>query len=275
MKNLLRFIAIVLTVASLSSCQKELINPGNTPVKIDVDAQKFIDSTGITDSTLKLAIDSYVKQLKDSSLWTKFKAIYPMLGGTSASAKWNLKDPRNTDDAYRLTFNGSPVFASTGVLFQTSADYADSHLTDGALTYNDNSISYYSRTQNNVAGYDMGCNDASSPYNEFAIYDTTDASNWFGYYAFGAKPAITKGLFMLSSTSVDVKRFENGIVTNAKGSAPVSGATNMSILIGTVANASFGGQRECALATIGSGLTDAQTLTFYNIVQKFISALGR
>jgi hypothetical protein len=275
MKNTLQLIAVLFFCVFLSSCQKGISD--NSSI-YDVDAQRFINSSGITDKTQKSAINNFVKQLKDSSLWTKFVAVYPMVGGTASTTKWNLKDPRNLDAAYRLTFNGTPIYAITGVLFPTTSDYADTHLADSAMDGDGNincSISYYSRTQNTIDGYDMGCIDNASPFNEFAIYHSSNATDWFGYYAYGVVPASTKGLFMLSATSGDVKRYENAVVTGSKGSAPTPGFTNMPILIGTVKYAAAGGQRECALATIGNGLTDAQALTFYNIVQNFETTLGR
>ena len=272
MKTTLHLISVLFVCAFLSACHKDL---SNKSITYDIDAQRFIDSSGIADSKQKLAINTFVIQLKDSLLWTKFLAIYPMVGGTATTDKWNLKDPRNSDAAYRLTFNGTPVYATTGILFPTISDYADTHLADNALTYNSNSISYYSRTQNTIDGYDMGCSDNASPYNEFAIYHSSNATDYFGYYAFGKAPANTKGLFMLSATMNDVKRYENAVVTDSKGSGPASVFTNLPVLIGTVSNASAGGQKECALATIGEGLTDAQVLTFYNIVQNFETALGR
>ena len=271
MKNVLQLIAVLFLCAFVPSCR----NDSDTSAAYDADAQRFIDSSGITDSTQKLAINNFVKQLKDSSLWIKLVAVYPMADGTATTTKWNLKDPRDLDAAYRLTFSGTPIYASTGVLFPTTSDYADSHLFDSSLSYNNNSISYYSRTQNTIDGYDMGCIDTASPYNEFAIYHSSNATDYFGYYAYGKVPASTKGLFMLSSTSSDVKRYENAIVTNSKGSAPTTGFTNKPILIGIVFEADAGGQRECALATIGKGLTDAQAMTFYNIVKKFETSLGR
>jgi hypothetical protein len=45
---------------------------------------------------------------------------------------------------------------------------------------------------------------------------------------------------------------------------------NMTLLV-----TDYRGMRECELATIGNGLTDAQALTFYNIAQKFETALSR
>lgn len=270
MKKIVQLIGI-LFVCAFSSCQKDI----DTYVDFDVDAQRFIDSSGITDFTQRVAVNSFVEQLKNSSLWAKFVAIYPMVGGTATTTQLNLKDPGNSDTAYRLTFHGTPVYAGTGVLFPTTSDYADTHLTDEVLNNNDNSISYYSGTQNTVNGYDMGCYDRAAPYNELAIYHSGDASNWFGYYDFGPKPANTKGLFMLSATASSVTRYENGAVKNSSGAAPVPGSTGFPILIGIVSGASAGGRRECALATIGNGLTDAQALTFYNIVQNFETTLAR
>jgi hypothetical protein len=274
-KNL-QLIALLLFCGFLLTCQKEFsIEGSNNPLIYDIDAQRFIDSSGITDDTQKIALHNFVKLLKDSTLWAKFRAIYPMVGGTASTTKWNLKDPRNLDVAYRLTFNGNPLYANTGVIFPAISDFADTHFADSELNYNDNSISYYSRTQNTVNGYDMGCLDHGSPYNEMAIYNTGDASNWFGYYKYGPAPANTVGLFMFSATASDVTRYENGVVKNSSGASPVNGATGYSILLGTVKGASNGGVRECALATIGSSLTDAQALTFYNIVQNFEIKLNR
>ena len=274
MRKTFQIATVIIVCTLLSSCSKYLGDPTNS-YPYETDAQKFIDSSGIKDITQRFAINSLVKQLKDSGLWTKFGAIYPLVGTSATSMKWNLKDPRDLDLAYRLTFHGAPVFAPTGVLFPTTSDYADTHLSDAILTYNDNSISYYSRTQNTVSGYDMGCYDHSSPYNELAIYSPDDATNWFGYYKFGPKPASTRGLFMLSATASDVTRYENGVATNSKGAPPVAGSTGYTILLGFVSGASSGGKRECGLAAIGNGLTNPQAATFFNIVRNYTIEMGR
>lgn len=279
MKKVLQLCAAITFFTFLVSCKKNkdavVTPPPVVTITYDADAQKFFDSAAISDTIQKSAINTLVRQLKDSSLWSNFMAIYPMVGGSAATNKWNLKDPRNVDAAYRLTFNGAPTFSATGVLFPTPADFADTHLSDSMLSYNNNSISYFSRTQNTINGYDIGCADNMKPYNEFAIYESTDASNWFGYYDFGEKPANTIGLFVLSATANDVRRYENGVMTIAKGTAPAAGATKLDILVGSVVGAPANGQRECALASIGQGLTDAQSMTFYNIVHNFETKLDR
>ncbi|MEP6951582.1 MAG: hypothetical protein ABI863_19985 [Ginsengibacter sp.] len=275
MKNVLQLIAVFFLCAFLSSCNKYLGDPTNS-FNYDADAQKFFDSSGITDFTQKFAINNFVKQLKDSSLWAKFVAVYPMAGGTESSTKWNLKDPENSDAAFRLTFNGHPVFAGTGVLFPTIADYADTHLTDSSIGgYNNAAISYYSRTQNTISGYDMGCTDGAIPYNELSLYaNANNNSEWFGFSQSILSPNTT-GLFMLSSSATNVTRYRNGAAVSSKGSAPNNSYTNLTILIGKSRVTTYPGKKECALATIGNGLTDEQALTFYNIVQNFETTLGR
>ena len=278
MKNLLRFLLLLLIFFNISSCKKTVDKAIIiVPLVLDVDAQKFISSAAITDSIEQAAINNLVTQLKDSSLWQKFKAIYPMVGGSASSMQRNLKDTGNTDNAYRLTFFGSPVFSKTGVLFPTVNDFADTHLADTSLgAYNNASMSYYSRTQNTISGYDMGCTDGASPYNELSIsFVDGDDSEWFGFTEEDVLTPNTTGLFMFSSTATDVKRFRNGVVKDAKGSAGNESYTNLTILIGKSRVTNHPGQRECALASLGNGLNDAQALTFYNIVQNFETKLNR
>src|SRR5450432_65734 len=275
MKKILQSMVVFFLCAFLSSCNKYLGDPTNSS-SYDIDAQKFLDSSGITNLTERFAVNSFVKQLKDSSLWTKFVAVYPMVGGTAATIERNLKDPRDLDIAYRLTFNGTPVYATTGVLFPTISDYADTHLADSEVGgYMNASISYYSRTQNNISGYDMGCTDGAAPYNELSIYsNAADNSEWFGFSK-NILSAYTTGLFMLSSSATNVTRYRNGVVVSSKGSAPNNSYTNLTILVGKSRVTAHPGEKECSMATIGNGLTDAQAITFYNIVQNFETALAR
>jgi len=201
----------------LLGCNKYLGDPTNSS-SYDSDAQRFIDSAGITDLKQKSVLNNFIKQLKDSSLWTKFQAIYPMIGGTASTTKLNLKSPENTDAAYRLTFYGNPVYAATGVLFPTLADYADTHLPDNALGgYTNASIAYYSRTQNTISGYDIGCTDGARPFNELSIYcKEGDDTEWFGFNM-DTLPANTTGLFILSSSSTNVSLYRNGVIVKSKG----------------------------------------------------------
>ena len=286
MKNIFSALTLFILVAIVPSCKKAHSNPGgNNPVQppvvtYDTASRIFFTASGITDTVQMRAIDYLVVSLKRDSLWNKLIAIYPLAGGTETSAKWNLKDPRDKDEAYRLTFYGNPVFATTGVFFPTTADYADTHLTDSAIGGYYSAISYFSRTQNTISGYDMGCSDQVYPYNELSVYsDATDTSRaadnseWFGYSSNLNTPNTT-GLFMLSSTDSNVVRYRNGIASGQSGHGPDQVFTNLTIWIGATRRGR-NGQKECGFASIGKGLIDTEAATFYNIVQTFETKLNR
>jgi hypothetical protein len=280
MKNLF-LLLMVCSIFVLPSCQKDHSNPddGNPkPFVYDTDAQAFFTGSEITDTVQKTAINDLVIALKKDSLWNKFVALYPMVGGNSASTSFNLKDPRNVDAAYRITWHGSPDFKTTGVTCLTSADWGDTHLVDTVLLYNNSSISYYSGTANQTAGYDMGCSNSSYPFNIMAIYEnfTLDIVNtWFNAYGSTQyQPTTTVGLFTNSSTTDKVTRYDNGVAVG-NYNAPDSAYTHSVITIGQVTDDENMGLRECRLAAIGSGLSDAQALTFYNLVKTFETKLSR
>lgn len=94
------FVITSSNAADTSDVAWVIINPLTVT---DSDADTFITNASITDPTQKRAVQRLVKSLKDESLWAKMKAIYPMVGGTEAAHKLNLKDPQDTDAAFRLT----------------------------------------------------------------------------------------------------------------------------------------------------------------------------
>ena len=98
------------------------------PSGYDVDAEAFIASASLTDVTQKSAVNTLVNDLKRFGLWTKIKAFYPFVGGTAESHKWNLKDPRDSNDAYRLTFAGGWIHTSMGVKTNGSNTTANTNL---------------------------------------------------------------------------------------------------------------------------------------------------
>ena len=107
-----------------------IINPyvfASAPA-FDPDAQAFITAAGITDPTQQSAINTLVLDMKGYGIWTKMKAVYPMVGGTATTHKWNLKDPQDTDAAFRLVFNGGWTHSSTGALPNGTNGYANTFL---------------------------------------------------------------------------------------------------------------------------------------------------
>ena len=119
---------------------------------LDPAASAFISAAGITDATQISAINNLVVGMKSDGIWTKMKAIYPFVGGTATAHKWNLKDPRDLDAAFRLVFNGGWTHSSTGATPNGTNGYADTKFNANTNLTNGNfHLSFYSRT-NSTSG---------------------------------------------------------------------------------------------------------------------------
>jgi len=108
----------------------------------DSDVLAFIAATGITSNTQKSAVNTLVTSLKGYSIWTKLNAIYPFVGGTATTHKWNLKDPRDLDAAYRLEFFGGWTHNSNGITGNGTNALANTFYAPGTI----NTIGAYNRT---------------------------------------------------------------------------------------------------------------------------------
>lgn len=106
-----------------------IIDPYKFGVGIDADVQAFLTATGITDPTITTALINLVAALKSAGLWSKMIAIYPIVGGTAGTHKYNLKDPQDTDAAFRMTFSGTITHNAAGMAGDGSTGYGNTHLT--------------------------------------------------------------------------------------------------------------------------------------------------
>ena len=250
------------------------------------EALKFIDSSGITNQTEKDAICTLVKQLKDSSLWTSMLAIYPFVGGTASSSKWNLVNPVNSNSAFRLDFFGGWTFASTGAKPNGINAYAITYFVPFNSWASDTSISfgYYSTTNTSATQVEMGIdagiagtillelNTSGTTYlraNVSWTYTTTFAdANSLGFYV-GSR---------ISSTQE--KCFKNGVlkatgVFNKSIFATDSRPIYLAAWNKPPSTPFYYSSKNCTFSFIANGLTDAKIATLYNIVLAFNTTLGR
>ena len=155
-----------------------LVNPYlYAPSCGDADAVAFLAAAGITDATITSAICTLVTSMKANGTWTKCNAIYPMVGGTAATHKFNLKNPLDTNAAFRLSFVGGWTHSNNGALPNGTNAYADSFLNaNTTLNINSSHISYYSRTNIGEARYDMG---AAVDPNSYIVIASRLATNRF------------------------------------------------------------------------------------------------
>jgi len=250
----------------------------------DRDALAFLEAAQIYNTNQQRAIVNLVRSLKRVGLWTKMKAIYPFIGGTASSHKWNLKDPRDSDAAFRLTFTGGWTHSSTGALPNATNTYAETYLTPStSLSLNDTHLSFYSRTSSTGTYADMGSagvtlnNDGYLQlllrwsdnifYTQLNDVDFSDATvtNSQGYFI-GSRRASNDAENYKNGTTVKTKTGSSTQLTNKK---IFIGARNLTTGISNYSN------RECAFATIGDGLTDTDATNLYNIVDLYQKRLGR
>jgi hypothetical protein len=251
-----------------------------TPIypSFDSDAQSFMTSASITDSTQQAAVNYLVTDLKANSLWDKMKAVYPMVGGSATSHSYNLKNPSQ----YQITFNGGWTHSSTGALPNGTNAYGNTFLSPNtSLNLNNAAISYYSRT-NGFSSTPMGAGGLS---NDFIIIVPRFSSGALqDYSAINSKgdpktaASNTLGFFVISRIlNSSFKGFQNGsqyFNANENSSSLTSenifiGARNMS---GTASQFS---NLQCAFSTIGDGLTDTEASNLYTIIQNYQTILSR
>jgi hypothetical protein len=253
----------------------------------DADAQAFIDAAGITDATQQSAVNQLVLDIKSANIWTKMKAIYPIVGGSASTHKWNLKDPRDLDAAYRLAFGTGMTHSSNGFVSNGTSGFANTYLTPNShLTNNNTHLSVYSRTNLNIAAasFDIGTSNNVTAFYDLSLRvgDTIYSDSYNNSTnRFTTANTDSRGLFTTTRTSSTVlKIFKNN---SQLGSTLTAASTNFSSLTQPIyicalnknGAVDFYTTRQYAFASIGDGLTDTEAANLYTAVNTFQTTLGR
>jgi hypothetical protein len=248
----------------------------------DADAQAFITAAAITDATQQSAIDTLVKGLKTDGVWTKMKAIYPFVGGTASTHKWNLKDPRDLDAAFRLVFNGGWTHSSNGATPNGTNGVANTYFNPSLHNINNSShISNYSRTLfvDASAATEIGCLAAGGTQRNLinaSFAGTTYClpnnntetvvnflSNGVGFYL-ASRTSATAIIGQRNST-----QYTGSATTTRLNQVMGIGAAGLS------GSWAFYSPRQTAFSSIGDGLTDTEASNLYTRVQTYQTALSR
>ena len=255
---------------------------------LDPDAAAFLTAAGITDATITAAIDTLVLDLKGYGIWTKMKALYPFVGGTATTHKFNLKDPQDTNAAFRLAFVGGWTHSATGALPNGVNAYADTYFADTNFNQYNTHISFYSRTSTAYSGElamgvggSLGENSQSlyirRPDNT-AAFDSgnSSSSNRIIFSTFNGL-----GFYNGSVTSQNSRKYyKNGIIEAINSNSLTQQFSGNNIFIAAynqynAGGASFFSNKQTAFASIGDGLTDTEAANYYTAVQAFQTTLGR
>ena len=245
----------------------------------------FATATGITDGTILGALNTFDLGLISNSLDTKMKALYPFVGGTSTTCKYNFMNPADTNGAFRLAFNGGLTFSSTGVLGGGVNGYANTFFTGSNWnSINDNSMGVYTRTtQVALAQADIGAfsipssnNFLATYYSDSNFYSVLNSPNNTGNLTYANTES--KGFYIANRTSSTVLNgWKNGTKIGTNTVSPVNllsvnlylfayNNTNLSQLHST---------KEFQFAFLGDGLSDTEATNLSTLVHTLQTTLGR
>jgi len=263
---------------------------------IDPDAVAFLTAAGITDATISSAINILVLDLKSYGIWTKMKAIYPFVGGFASTHKFNLKNPQDTNAAFRLTFLGGWTHSANGAQPNGTNAYANTFLTPSAnQSLTSGHFSLYSRTlAASIAGAgtngSSGVRDNASPTRAsyITVRSSSNASQtvMWGDGLGNETPVVTstdaRGFYISTRTAANSLIFlrNNSVVSSATSNQTITVLSSFSYFLsginysGSPLNNGYD-NKELAFASIGDGLNNTEAADFYTAVQAFQTTLGR
>jgi hypothetical protein len=283
---------LAITAIVLSSCQKEASSSGtsnnNNNNKPDTTALGgFIKATGITDEQLKVNLDSLITRARNHGWWDLCKVIYPFAGGTQTSCKFNLKDPRDTDAAFRLTFLGDTwtytnIEANPGV-----SGYGNTHFNPAVGLSDPNSchLSVYSMSDS-AGGRDNADIGAYDVVNNLGFYLST-RTGWpdssgkpfaaISDNAFQGTEVNGAGYFLVTKSGTSASFYQHSPETQSYpaslGNLPNSNLylCNQNFPLGGDPYNNGFSQRALSFATIGSGIDSATVVSMYSDILNFVS----
>lgn len=245
---------------------------------IDADAVAFNNAAGITNTTEANAIITLVSGLKSNNLWTKFNAIYPFVGGSASSHKFNLINPADTDAAFRLSFVGGWTHTANGAQPNGTNGYANTFLNPNAiLSLTSTHVSVYSRTLTVGVAVELGSFDGTG-FNQLRAAANAVLGSTTSILSF-TTTADARGFWIASKrANNDREAYLNGVSQTTVTTNDTTAYPNLTIFLGArndsgVANVFS--NKQLAFSSIGSGLTDSEVTTFNTIVTTFQTTLGR
>lgn len=209
----------------------------------DPDAQAFFDATGLADPTQMTLINTMVLELKAHGIWSDLKALYPFAGNTANMQKYNLKDPRDLDAAFRLEFNGGWTHTPGNAAPNGVNAFADTflnpvtHLTNARNLYYGFYLNQY--WSPGAGGDTFGVSVNNPPKYRMALWQDGGNMNTYwevgngGVFLPGFAP-VTTGLFSFNrKNNGDYELTANGTDFQTGNDGAMTVSTSGSMFIGT------------------------------------------
>ena len=263
-------------------CQP-LVSGGGAP-PVDPDAAAFISAAAITGTTQQNALNQLVLDLKgtgsttnNTDVWSDLYAIYPMcpIDGSTATLdgfKYNLKDPRDLDAAFRIDWVNTPTAAISGVTGNGSTQHGNTHFnTNTTAILNDYSIGYFGGFSGNTMG---ASGTGNNPYNSFS-----SGQYWGINSSFNSNASILDGFVLAQRTGATSSAIYNNSVTpDATSTLASSSKPNLeNYVLARLFNGVASGYStsEFNLFFFGTSFTTNGIQDFYDAITTYNTALGR
>lgn len=248
-------------------------------VVYDTDAQAFFSATGITDTTIKNAVNTFVLGLKTDSLWAGIYCLYPYVGGDASKHAVNLKTP----GTYNLTFYGGWTHGSNGILANGSNSYADTGFNvETVLGTGHGAHGCYNRVTFASGTNIHGCSDASDVRRFDFGYDGGVATFFSATGNTNSDTASdsdsTKLLISTRQATSENDGFRDNVL-KINGTTTFTENANYSYYIGARNNATtidyFDNDWELGLSFISDGLDNTEVSNLTTRVNTLMTTLSR
>lgn len=286
-KGLITFVGTNIYTFTVGDDQYVLMSPGTStltftfpdqvyPKVLQEEVVDFISATGIDDDNTINALNNFVTDLKEYELWDKMEALYPFVGDSETTMKYNFKDPRDTDDAYRIAFSGNWTFSTeSGIIPNPTTNKptsADTHYIRSSVI-NNISMGYFTTIEKKLGTnqFGIGAVDTNSIY----AVGLNDLRVRMGHSAI-----ISSNTTPNTGMVVGQRINQNSIQGYVNGSLRAQTGGHVNLIgwpNGVSVNLSLGGlnAQNMIFAHIGEGLTDKQNADLFAIVNNLQSTLGR
>ena len=235
--------------------------------------QRVVTAGGTLSETEKLAISQLVIQMKEDGIWTKMKAIYPMVGASAAACAQNLKS-----SSFTGTFNGGWIFASTGVKPNGSNAFMRTGCFANEFLANNQHFSNYSRQLTNTNAVELGLISYDSTKLNYIMFQHNTSNRYAAIQ--GGDTSMTSnndpgyGLTISNRrNSSFVQRYLRNVKLESSSSG--NGVGTQEVFMSAISGTSLFSTCEIAFGSMGDGLTDTDATNLTNIVNTFQTTLSR
>jgi hypothetical protein len=234
----------------------------------------FAAATGIADTTILNALNTFDTGLISNGLDTKMKALYPFVGGTATTHKYNFMNALDTNGAFRLQFNGGWTHNNNGVTGNGTNAYADTFLNPSIqLNPISSHFSYYDRTTANDSGILVGGGGTLDLFMQNSS-GTVYANMSNGAYMQQSVASNAK-FYMVNRNAYSYQeiRTNNSVLTSNTSNSNT--LPNFNILLNSYTSTSSFSIANCAFSSMGDGMTNSEAIIFYNLIQAMQTTLSR